>query len=300
VSLLRRFGPRALSATDRASLTAEAVTLWRALELRRPATERIITDQFAPVFLGATGRALLGPLAAATPVRDRIARHDLGGLSTYVLCRHRFIDEQLLQALRAGAEQVLVLGAGYDARAYRFAAELDRRPVYEVDLPPASQRKAAIIAAHERVFADGSVHRVEIDFAREHLPGRLDSAGFVRARKTFVIWEGVAPYLDAATVDATLDAVRAVCGPGSTIALDLWDGTGGPGRLAPVRRLAAQALALVGEPVRFGVLPAAATMLLHEHGFEVSEQAGAPELTARYATAGRRSAESLYVLAARR
>jgi methyltransferase (TIGR00027 family) len=294
---LRRLLPRQLHDSQRPSATAQAVTLYRALELRRPVAQRIVSDPFAPVFLTAGSRALLGPLAAAAPLRDLAAQHDLGGLSTYVLCRHRFIDEHLLA--ESGASQILVLGAGYDSRAYRFATELAGRPVYEVDLPPLSRRKADIVAAHSAQFAGGSIVRVEIDFRRQALAEVLRAAGFAYGARTFVVWEGVAPYLDAEAVDGTLSSLRAVCGPGSVLAMDLWDGTGGPGLLAPVRRLGARAIALIGEPVTFGIVASAAHSLLAEHGFEVCDLADATTLATRYATGGRRSFESLYVLAAR-
>src|SRR5882757_9950641 len=117
LSALRRLLPRELHDSDRPSATAQAVTLYRALELRRPVAQRIVSDPYAPFFLTAGTRAALRPLALATPLRDLAAQHDLGGLSTYVLCRHRFIDAHLLRALDDGIEQVVTLGAGYDSRA---------------------------------------------------------------------------------------------------------------------------------------------------------------------------------------
>jgi methyltransferase (TIGR00027 family) len=294
---LRRLLPRELHDSERPSATAQAVTLYRALEARRPPSQRIVSDEYAELFLTAGSRAALRPLVLATPLRDLAAQHDLGGLSTYVLCRHRFIDEHLLAALANGVTQVVILGAGYDSRAYRFAAQLAGRPVYEVDLPPLSRRKAAIVAAHPSSFAGGSIRRVEIDFRTQTLESRLDLAGFVRGEPTFVVWEGVVPYLDSAAVDATLTALAALCGSGSVLALDLWDGTGGPGPLAPLRKLGARAIALIGEPVTFGVVPSAAGALLGAHGFAVLDVADAAALADRYATGGRRSFESLYVVA---
>jgi O-methyltransferase involved in polyketide biosynthesis len=40
------------------------------------------------------------------------------------LIRTRFADERLESAVRAGATQVVILGAGYDSRAYRFGSFL--------------------------------------------------------------------------------------------------------------------------------------------------------------------------------
>jgi methyltransferase (TIGR00027 family) len=297
MTALRRLLPHDLHDSSRPSATAQVVTLYRALELHRAPAQRIVTDRFAPLFLTTASRSLLTPLSVARPLRDLAARHDLGGLPTYVLCRHRFIDDQLLAL--ADLEQVLVLGAGYDSRAYRFAHELGGRPTFEVDLPPLSQRKAAIVAGHPGEFGGAAVVRVEIDFRRQALVDVLRAAGFGFGATTFVVWEGVAPYLDSAAVDATLAALRSVCGAGSVLAMDMWDGSGGPGPCAPLRRLGARAIALIGERVTFGAAPAAVGALLAGHGFEVSDLADANTLTTRYATAGRRSFESLYALAAR-
>lgn len=299
MSALRRVLPRELHESGRPSTTAQAVTLFRALELRRPAAERIVTDPFAPYFLTAGTRAAMRPLTWATPLRDLVAQHELGGLSTYVLCRHRFIDDHLQRALDGEVAQVLLLGAGYDSRAYRFAAALGDRPVYEVDLAPLSRRKAAIVAANPQ-FGVNAVVRVEIDFRTQSLSDRLADSGFVTGARTFVVWEGVVPYLDGVAVEATLSALGVLCGAGSALALDLWDATGGPGALAPLRRLGARAIALVGEPVTYGVAPTAVGDLLATFGFAVTDVADAAALTDRYATAGRHCIESLYAVAASR
>ena len=167
--------------------------------------------------------------------------------------------------------------------------------MYEVDLPPLSRRKAAIIAEHGDRFGAGSYVRVEIDFRRQALADVLAAAGFARGARTFVVWEGVAPYLDSAAVDATLTALRTICGTGSVLAMDMWDGTGGPGPLAPLRRLGARAIALIGEPVTFGAPPEGMHRVLARHGFAMSDLADAAKLAHRYATGGRHSFESLYV-----
>ena len=292
--------PRDLHTTDRASLTAQVVTLWRAEELARPADERIVSDEYAPLFLTGRAASALPRLNRLRPLLDVTRRFELGGLSTYVLCRHRFIDEHLLAALDDGVEQVLVLGAGFDSRAYRFADELAGRPVFEVDLPALSRRKAAVVAANPDAFGHASVHRVEVDFQRQVLRTELDLAGFARGRRTFVVWEGVVPYLDRPAVLGTLDDLLGLTGPGSVIALDMWDPSGGAGPLAAVRRIGAAALELIGEPVRYGERPDDAIALVRRQGFSVLDLAGAAELDRRFATARRRCFEGLYVLAIRR
>ena len=292
--------PRDLHSSNRCSTTAELVTVWRAIELQRPPSQRIVSDEYAPAFLTAGGRAMVTASRWGGPLLRRVQQRQLVGVGAFVLCRHRFIDDHLLAELAGGAQQVIVLGAGYDSRAYRFAAELDGRTVYEVDLPPLSRRKAAIVAAHPEIFGHTCVRRVETDFRAQSLRTALIEAGFSVLGRTFVAWEGVVAYLDLEAVTSTLATVHELCGPGSVVALDLWDGAGGPGAAAAVRRIAAHAFAFVGEPVTFGLSGTLAGEFLETQGFTVFDLARAPELAARYSTDARPSEVSTYVLAARR
>lgn len=291
--------PRELHRSDRPSATAQWTTLGRALELRRRADERIVSDPFAPYFLSASARLVLEALRAGGRPVQQAERMRVASIATSSLCRHRFIDTQLLQALPT-VEQVLILGAGYDARAYRFGRSIGTRPVYEVDLPPISRRKAAIVAGHADAFGRSAVRRVEIDFRTDALPERLAAAGFVPRVATFVIWEGVAMYLSRAAVAATLSALAQLCGAGSIVAMDCWQRAGGLGPYDQLRRVGERAIRLVGEPITFVAAPEEVRGLLAEHGFAVTEVATSEVLDRRFATAGRRCDEGLYLLAAER
>ena len=216
--------------------------------------------------------------------------------------RHRFIDDHLAAALDAGVAQVVLLGAGYDTRAYRFADQLDGRPVFEVDLAPISRAKAATIAKHADEFPDANVVRVEIDFESQALADVLADAGFDVGGPTFFIWEGVPMYLTRAAVKATLDAVHELSGDGSQIAHDMWYLVDDPGPLGTARRAAPGALSLIGEPVTFGVhpedydvlpapprLPRSSTSPWHRSSRPATPRTPAPSLD-----------DSLYVLTAER
>lgn len=290
--------PRELHLSSRPSSTAQWTTLGRALELSRPPGERIVDDEYAPYFLSEASRAVLTALQLGAPAVRFAERASLAGVSAYALCRHRFMDEHMLDALESGAEQILMLGAGYDSRAYRFAAEIGDRPVYEVDLQPISRRKAKIVAAHASVFGASSVRRVEIDFRVDSLDERLRSSGFTVGAPTYVVWEGVTPYLSREAVDATRATVADVCGTGSRIALDLWRGIDGHAPGDEFRRAATRAFALIGEPLTFACPPDRAAELLGAHGFDVIDLAESDELADRYSTDGRPTEESAYVVAA--
>ena len=291
--------PRELHLSDRPSSTAQWTTLGRALERSRAPELRIVDDPFAPLFLSSTSAAALRGLQLTFPAVRAAERSPAGGLSTFVLCRHRFMDEHMRAAIEAGAEQVMLLGAGYDSRAYRLADDIGGRPVFEVDLPPISRRKAAIVEAHPDLFGAAAVRRVEIDFRVQSLDERLAESGFASGAPTYVVWEGVTPYLSSDAVSATLEVLATVCGPGSRLALDLWRGRGDLANpVHQARHLASRAFRLIGEPVTFGVRPNDVDSLLGGHGFTVVDLVQAGELADRYSTDGRPVAGDLYAVAA--
>ena len=293
-----RLLPRELHGTDRPSLTAQWTTFGRSLELGRPPSQRIVSDPFAPVFLGGLGRRLLLPLHGAGPVVRRAERLALTSIATSALCRHAFLDDHLLASLPE-VEQVMILGAGFDSRAYRFWRALDGRPVYEVDLPPLSRHKREFVDARPETFARGHAVSVEVDFRTQSLAEQLAGSGFTVGAPTFVVWEGVSMYLTAQAVAETLRALAEVCGEGSTLGMDCWRHVGGLRPYDQVRRAGVQAVRLVGEPIEFAAEPARIEQMLGVAGFRLTDLATAPLLARRHATAGRRCDDGLYVLAAR-
>ncbi len=283
---------------NRPSQTAEAVCLMRASERPRDPARRILDDPYAVLFLGPVARATLASLDMTAPI-TRLTDRFASGLTTFVVCRHRWIDERMLAALRRGVEQVVILGAGYDTRAHRFANELDGRPVYEVDFPATSRRKAKIVAREARHLPVADVHRVEIDFEKDSLGDRLALAGFRRGAPTFVVWEGVSMYLTREAVKGTLGAVRELVGKGSEAAMDFWYLIDSPGILATAQRVGANLLALLGEPVTFGIHPEDVGPFLRRLGWKQAALAEGAELEKLYVKDGRRMQPAVYVAAAR-
>jgi methyltransferase (TIGR00027 family) len=263
------------------SRTAEAVCWMRATDQRRRPVDRIVDDPYAKLFLGPMLRAALATWEASGQIGD-LAERFAPSLVTFVLCRHRYIDDRLRRALARAVEQVVILGAGYDMRAYRFADDLKGRPVFEVDHPATSRRKARILAAHARDLPAADVRIVEVDFEKDSLRARLKESGFRTGVRNFFVWEGVAMYLGRDAVKSTLTELREISAAGSEIALDLWQIPEGSDLLSAAHRLSANALRLVGEPVTFAIHPEDAGAFLNRLGYEVLEIADAPTFQSRY------------------
>lgn len=273
-----------------ASLTAEAVCFFRAVETARPEGERLLEDVYAERFLPATWRPW---------VRSRVARIGMGGrapfgpgsLQGFVAARHRWIDDALLDFLAAGGEQVVILGAGYDARALRFAEQLAGRPIVEVDFPATQRRKQALIAKRVPEARSAAVY-LPIDFEHHTLEEGLrqgcEQHQFASGKRTFFVWEGVAMYLHPETVDQTLATVRKLSAPGSEIVCDLWGSPREATWEARMRRTGARMLRSIGEPLRFALHPEEAPEFFAWRGYEAREVLDSKQLGERYALGRRR------------
>ena len=140
-------------------------------------------------------------------------------MSNLLLIRTKFIDEHLQRALENGAKQVVILGAGFDTRAYRFAEPLKDKRVFEVDYRSTQEiKKRRLVAAS--ITVPRHVRFAEIDFRKDSLHEVLTNAGYQAAEKTFFIWEGVSMYLSENAVRETLRSISSHSAAGSSLVMD--------------------------------------------------------------------------------
>ncbi len=208
----------------------------------------------------------------------------LGGYY-YVNARTKHIDKVLLESSGNELAQVVLLGAGFDSRAYRFGKSMSKVRFFELDLPPTSVRKKKLV---KEILGNipTNVTFVPIDFNKHDLADALLKAGYDSKKVTFFIWEEVTMYITAEAIDQTLRFIASQSAPGSTVVFDYIPQQaikGNPKDYPGVQRLAFR-LALAGEPLVSG-LPegvAAAEAYMNDRGLEVLSNIGHEELTQRY------------------
>ncbi len=251
----------------------------RAVESYRPEQERLFDDQFSRGLLSGPWKVFLlpGVRHAMVALTELISPGVMGNL----YCRTCYIDDALRDAWGAGIAQVVILGAGFDARAYRIA-NIEQAHVFELDLPPTQRLKQTLV---EKVVGELPAHVsfVPIDFDHQNIEDVMTAAGFRRDLKTFFIWEGVTQYLAAEAVDRTFRYVGGTVAGGSEIVFTyvhqgIIDGTA---RSKADQRIISS-VHRRGTPWIFGLDPSRLAEYLTQRGLELVEEAWAPDFRTRY------------------
>jgi len=195
--------------------TAFSIAAVRAEESLRPTHERLFEDPYASLFqaLGAHADEGTQRYLALPFFRDGIR------------LRTRFIDDVLRSALDEGLDQILLLGAGFDARALRIAEIAARGArVHEIDLPDQLARKRAALGA-AGVTLPSWISYVACDLTapdyERALTAALENTGFRRDRPAVIVWEGVTTYIGVAATDRSLRFMASLVAAGTKVVFDV-------------------------------------------------------------------------------
>lgn len=274
------------------SYTAEGAAALRAVGARESDAALRNPDDQAERFLGGWMRWAV----ALPPVRalaGRVMNRRLPGIYPFITARTKYFDAVLCREVAAGAEQVVILGAGADSRSHRFADRLTETLVFELDHPATSAWKRSVV---DRLDLAGTVSYVPIDFESTSLAETFDEHKVSRDRVTLFLWEGVTPYLDAASVAATLTELSGFA-TGSSVVFDyIFDAALGevpPGSDAEKYQTY---LSGHGEPLTFGLDPERSGEYLAGFGLTLEDHALPADLK-REQLAGRREPMSFSAIA---
>ncbi len=301
---------------QRASGTAQMVAYQRALGNLMPAVPGFF-DPVAEQLLQEKWKKKVGKVRAKLPTSP--FPFWFRGMGIFNQFRTVVLDKAISSALPY--EQLVILGAGLDGRAWRLPG-LENTDIFEVDHPATQSLKTRMLtnsttSSHsERVpmksgrveeypsfsarggsaFGRDSlrslrmteypfpntlkreqatlqrikakeIHFVGMDFTVDHLPTKLDEAGFKRNAKTFWLWEGVTMYLTPKEVAATLTSIAELSGPESRIAFTYMGKRDG-------KVQGSLFLRLMGEPIRSGFTKDEIAGLALESGWDLADDTG--------------------------
>lgn len=261
------------------SKTSVWVAIHRAIGAKNPDAQFRNPDYLAEKFVGSRERALLTDYpvdAVDLPYEQALKRIPDPMNVTGLFMRTVHIDATLQDALRDGARQIVVLGAGLDSRAFRFENRLEGVAFFEVDYGPTQEYKKLRV---KEIFGvlPSHVRYIPMDFTKDDLLTELRKGGYSERDKTFFIWEGVTRYIPESAVKDTLHFVGDHSSPGSTIFFDYMTSRN-PLLNSPTNRTAKW-----GEPFIFGFPGDGASDFVQREGLEVVSDCTGGDLIKRFA-----------------
>jgi methyltransferase (TIGR00027 family) len=211
-----------------------------------------------------------------------IQYYRVSGYYTFNACT-KHIDGILQAAAEKNLEQIVIIAAGLDSRAYRFQKKMPTVRFFEVDLPAAVARKKELVqAAVGRV--PPTVAYVPVDYRNGAMDGALKQAGYDPKRKTLFICEGITRFIDSAVVDRTLRFIAEKAAAGSELVFDYIPDSliRGDFTKYPWARFQAVRMTAYGHPWTFGIDPGKADAFVTRRGFSVVSDLDADALAQRY------------------
>ncbi len=209
--------------TESVGATALGVAMARAAETRSGCP--LFIDEYAQWFVDAAiargwHSPFGSPATAAPPDAEPALEQAQRRIETiwgYTASRTKHFDDFFVASGAAGIQQVVILAAGLDARAWRLPWVSDT-VVFEIDQPKVLEFKAETLRAHDARPAARDV-AVPIDL-RKDWPSALLDAGFDADRPTAWLAEGLLPYLPSAAQDLLFERLQQLSAPDSRIAVE--------------------------------------------------------------------------------
>ncbi len=261
---------------DTPSRTAEHVAALRGLGGLLPPAGRLIDDPFGAEWTGYGG---LRRLAETMPLAAQFMSRPMWRWLLYMQVRTFALDQEIVRFAEEGGRQLILLGAGLDARAQRLR-HLGLR-VFEIDHPATQEKKRWLL---EQANAGDVATFAAWDFEHDPpgaLPQRLADLGYRRGEPGCVVWEGVTMYLSEAANAATFAMLAELLAPGSAVAFTYF----AKGLLAAPGwrdRLMRRFVARRGEPWVFGWEPGRLPAWLAVRGFALEHDDSTVSLAARW------------------
>jgi methyltransferase (TIGR00027 family) len=138
----------------------------------------------------------------------------LPGFYLHYVVRKRCIEKFAMAAIAGGAEQVVVIGAGFDTLSLRIATEYPDLSIIEIDHPATQAWKREALGHLDLQF--DNIHFLSLDLLRDTMQEvLLQSTHYDRNKPSVFVAEGLLMYLTEKEIAVILNFIKAESGPGS-------------------------------------------------------------------------------------
>lgn len=251
--------------------TAYAAAYARLVEQYEPKETRLFNDIFVKNFFS----RYISSIMRFKAIRNlMIFMYNTAstGLFGLQVCRTKYIDEKLKEAIDNGVEQVVILGAGFDTRLFRIQ-NTNRIKGFEIDLPMMQDKKKKIMKKCLGELPRNIIF-TPIDFNIQTLDEVLEVIELDFSKPIFFIWEGVTQYITKEAVENTLRFISKASSESAvvfTYALEsVVDGTA---NIIGVETLTTL-LKAGGQTWNFGINPSEIENFIKQYNLELIEDVG--------------------------
>ncbi|KUI27442.1 SAM-dependent methyltransferase [Mycobacterium sp. GA-2829] len=172
----------------------------------------LFNDPYAQVFIdAAVSRGCQLPLVEGS--------REMDSLANYASSRTKFFDEYFIAAGAHGVEQMVILAAGLDARAWRLPW-VNGTTVFEIDHPGVLTFKHEALQQHGDSPTVSRYVPVPADLYDGGWPDALQDAGFDTSEPTAWAVEGLLPYVPDGP-HLLFDRIHELSPPGSRLAVEV-------------------------------------------------------------------------------
>jgi methyltransferase (TIGR00027 family) len=250
------------------SKMAEGMAMHRYQESLKSKEERICYDPYAIHFISPKIIEYGKKNPKETEYKIEQMEKLFPGLSSSIMARVQYFDDYVNEQIKKGIEQLVILGAGYDTRAYRIENLKKNIKVFEIDHPSTQIYKIEKINDIFGTVPD-HVNFVPIDFENQELSQILVNKDYNPNKKTLFIMEGLIMYIPEESVENIFSFIIKNSGIGSSVIFDYYhdsviDGTCKLEIGKNIQNFVKQQ----GEPLKFGIKEGKLEEFLRNQGFK--------------------------------
>lgn len=140
-------------------------------------------------------------------------------IQAQILIRASVCEQLLIEKIKNGIEQYVILGAGYDSFAIKYNSQFPNLKIFELDHPDTQRDKISKNIKNNLQTHSNTVY-IPIDFNNQTIQEVLQNSSFDPNKPCFISWLGVTYYLNKDTIQHTLSTLYTIISKDSFVFVD--------------------------------------------------------------------------------